>query len=825
MSSTDTSGTTIKQIGRLTAALAIFLVLLMIRYAAAQTTGHRITGNITDESGKPLSNASIVILENGKGVYSDNNGQFTIKNLAPGKYTLKVNLLGYLPATTEVTVAAGNTASVTIKMEVNATILTTVVVEAEREKETIQRLDDVEGTYLIAGVKNEVIGLKNSDVNVAQNYARSVFAKVPGVFVYEYDGSGNAVNVSTRGLDPHRSWEFNIRQNDIIINSDLYGYPANHYNPPMEALERIELIRGSAALQYGAQFGGMLNYVLHAPDTSKPFTFHTQVSRGSFNFINTFTEAGGKAGKLQYYGFYNHRSSDSYRDNAAYYYDAWHIDLGYPILKNMWVKAEVSHMNYLNKLPGALNDSMFHENPQQAVRSRNYYNPNIYVPGLNLNWDISKHTAVNFIVSAVLGDRNSVQWLGLATTPDTFNTQIGSYNPRQVDIDDFNSYSAEARIIHTYNFFQQENKLNAGYRFIHNNLHRRQQGTGTTEFDYDLTVVSDPEFKRDINYISMTNGFFVENLFQLTNNFSVTPGVRLELGKSDLEGKIVYISDSDLPQTIDHNYLLLGIRGEYKFDKSNNLYGGWSQAYRPMILKDIVPATTFDVIDPDLRDATGYNADLGVRGGIAEWFSYDVSAFAVQYNDRIGTLVEQNDTGATYFFKTNVGNSLNVGLEVFAEVFPFDPGNFAKWIQGFSVYTSSAYMHARYTKGNVVSNGQNTDISGNKVETVPDWNIRCGISYRYSGFSASLMCNYVSEVFTDPLNTVEPNASGTLGIVPQYHIWDLNAAWYYKRFNVKASITNLANRSYFTKRPTFYPDPGIWPSDGRSFTLSFGVRI
>ena len=76
-------------------------------------------------------------------------------------------------------------------MEVNATILTTVVVEAEREKETIQRLDDVEGTYLVAGVKNEVIELQNSDLNVAQNYARSVFAKVPGVFVYEYDGSGN----------------------------------------------------------------------------------------------------------------------------------------------------------------------------------------------------------------------------------------------------------------------------------------------------------------------------------------------------------------------------------------------------------------------------------------------------------------------------------------------------------------------------------------------------------------------------------------------------------------------------------------------------------
>ncbi|MEP7128080.1 MAG: TonB-dependent receptor, partial [Chitinophagales bacterium] len=406
----------------------------------AQTSANRITGTVTDESNHPLSNVSVVILDKNKGAYTNENGTFLIKNVVPGKYKLRASLIGYEAVTIDVTVIDGIIATIVFKLPVNATVLTNITVEAARENETIQRLDDVEGTFLIAGVKNEVIELKNTELNVAQNYARSVFAKVPGVFVYEYDGSGNAVNVSTRGLDPHRSWEFNIRQNDIMINSDLYGYPANHYNPPMEAVEKVELIRGSAALQYGAQFGGMLNYKLHEADTTKPFSFHTQVSRGSYNFISTFTEAGGKAGKLSYYGFYNHRSADGYRDNSNYFYDAWHIGLNYPLMNNLWLKAEVSHMNYLNKLPGALNDSMFYENPQQSVRSRNYYNPNITVPGLNLTWNIKDRSTVNLITSAVLGDRNSVQWLGLATTPDTFNTKIGSYNPRQVDIDHFHSF-------------------------------------------------------------------------------------------------------------------------------------------------------------------------------------------------------------------------------------------------------------------------------------------------------------------------------------------------------------------------------------------------
>lgn len=805
--------------------LSVLLIICSTLPAWAQNTSNRITGTVRDDQGSPLFNVFVGIMDNGKGAYTNENGMYQIKNISPGSYELKASIVGYQSVTKVVVVLDGKTATQDFILPVNPTVLSDVIVEAHRDNTTMQRLDEVKGTYLVAGIKNEVIVLKNTDLNVAQNYARSVFAKVPGVFVYEYDGSGNAVNVSTRGLDPHRSWEFNIRQNDIMINSDLYGYPANHYNPPMEAVEKVELIRGSSALQYGAQFGGMLNYRLHEADTTKPFSFHTQVSRGSYNFISTFSEAGGKAGKLSYYGFYNHRSADGYRDNADYSYDAWHVGFNYPLLSNLLIKAEVSHMNYLNKLPGALNDSMFYENPRQSVRSRNYYNPAIYVPGLNLTWNLKSRSVVNLITSAVLGDRNSVQWLGLATTPDTFNTKIGSYNPRQVDIDHFHSFSTEIRLMHPYHFSRQENKLSAGYRFIHNNLHRLQQGTGTTGFDYDLTVVSDPAFKRDINYVTVTNGLYVENLFQLTKNFSVTPGLRLELGQSDLKGKIVYISDSDLPQTIEHNYLLAGIRGEYKISNMSNVYGGWSQAYRPMILKDIVPATSFDQIDPDLKDATGFNMDLGIRGEISVWLNYDISLFAVQYNDRIGTLVEVDDTGATYFFKTNVGNSMNYGLEVYAEFSPFMAGNFSSWIRGLSVYTSSAYMHARYTKGNVVVSGVNTDITGNKVETVPDWNLRSGISYRFKYLSASLMHSYVSEVYTDPLNTEKPNASGTLGIVPSYHIWDANVACYYKSFNLKFNVTNLADRSYFTKRPTFYPDPGIWPSDGRSFTVSFGVKI
>ena len=125
----------------------------------------------------------------------------------------------------------------------------------------IGRLPDEGNGYLNSGKKTELITLSGTNANISLKTGRQLFSKVPGVFVYDMDGSGNQLNIATRSLDPHRSWEFNLRQNSVIINSDMYGYPASHYSAPMESFEKIEVVRGTGALQYGAQFGGLINYL------------------------------------------------------------------------------------------------------------------------------------------------------------------------------------------------------------------------------------------------------------------------------------------------------------------------------------------------------------------------------------------------------------------------------------------------------------------------------------------------------------------------------------------------------------------------------------
>lgn len=107
-----------------------------------------------------------------------------------------------------------------------------------------------------------------------------------------------------------------------MTNSDIYGYPASHFSLPMEAIGRIELVRGTGALQYGAQFGGMLNYKLKTPDTTKTVGLESINSVGSYGLISRdYNAIGGKVGKVEYYAYYSKRVSDGYRKNSESDYD------------------------------------------------------------------------------------------------------------------------------------------------------------------------------------------------------------------------------------------------------------------------------------------------------------------------------------------------------------------------------------------------------------------------------------------------------------------------------------------------------------------------
>ncbi|GAB3887780.1 TonB-dependent receptor [Spirosoma agri] len=682
----------------------------------------------------------------------------------------------------------------------------------------IETLPGVHGTYLMGGKRSEVITLSDIDANVAEKTPRQVFARIPGVFVYDMDGTGNQVNISTRGLDPHRSWENNIRQNGVITNSDMYGYPASHYSAPMESIERVEFVRGTASLQYGAQFGGMLNYVTKRADSTRKFGFETANSVGSYGLLSTYNAISGRVGKWTYYAYYYRRHSDGYRQNSESNANAQLGRLHYQASQRLGITAELGRSTYTYQIPGPLTDAMFAQDPRQSTRSRNYFNPDIYVPSLKLDWQFSDRTRMLWTTSAVLGARNSVQLDAFATVPDTISRVTGQYRARQVDVDNFNSYTTEIRLLHQYKLGSINATAAAGVQLMSTDLHRRQLGVGTTGSDFDLTLTS--PFRRDLHFRTKNIAAFAESQFHLTDRLTVSPGVRIENGTTEMRGIITYYAPENLPTNISHKFALLGVNASYQASEAVKLYGGWAQAYRPVVFKDIIPTSVYERIDKNLKDAYGYNAELGVE---ARWqgVHVNVTAFDLLYRNRLGTLLLTNPDASSYIFRTNIGDSRSTGVEALIETQILRTDKFL--VSGF---TSTAYNNARYLNGNVAAGTENRTVKGNQVESAPRWTTRNGLTARYGTASMTVQYSYVSETFSDALNTTVASANGAVGPVPAYGLLDLNGTWRIGRqLTLRGSINNLLNRQYFTKRPTFYPGPGVWPSDGRSAVLTVGFRL
>ena len=705
-----------------------------------------------------------------------------------------------------------------IQDSVTEKLLNEITIKGYRQQTEIRQLEAIHQTYIIAGKKNEVILVKDLPANLAEKTGRQIFAKIPGAFIYDMDGSGNQVNISTRGLDPHRSWEYNIRQNGVMINSDLYGYPASHYSMPMEAIEKIELVHGTSALQYGAQFGGLINYVTKKADTIKPISFESISSIGSYGLFSTYASIGGTIGKFSYFGYYQKRVSEGYRKNSNSEADAQFLNLSYQFSDKLKLSFEVGRSSYVYKIPGPLTDSMFLADPRQSTRSRNYFNPDITVPSLTLNWQINANTTLNWVVSGLFGNRNSVQFEGFADRVDLIDPVTQQYKTRVVDIDVFNSRTSELRLLHQYKTGKIRHALAAGLRYFNNDLNRRQQGKGTANSDFDLNV-SGP-FGRDLRFKSQSIALSLENMIYINDRWSISPGMRYEYGQTDMTGTLSYYDPKETPNQIDHQIPAFGISSQFYLKENIKIYGGISQAYRPVLLKDIIPGSVLERADKDLEDAFGYNAEIGANCSISKFLKFDITLFRMRYDHRMGNLVLKDSTGS-YTFKTNIGNSVTNGLEIYTEI---NLVNKIKWRVG--LFTSSSLMKATYEDAKLSVGTANVDISGNEVESVPRWISRNGLQVAYKTISANLQYSYVSDSYSDPLNTIQPTANGARGVVPSYGIWDLNLACKFaKRFILRAGVNNFLNTSYFTKRPVIYPGGGVWSSDGRSFVCSIGFRI
>ncbi|WP_286756364.1 TonB-dependent receptor [Roseivirga sp. UBA838] len=821
---------------------AYSLLMLALCCGANAWAQYSIKGKVVDgATGLPVPVAEVYNEETQYIARTNEKGEYEIPNLKPGTYSLVAYSFSYKVIERKVTVASANL-EVDFRLQEITQELSEVVIAQEREKIfSINRLKPVEGTAIYAGKKSEVVLLDKALGNLATNNARQVYAQVVGLNIYESVDAGLQLSVGGRGLDPNRTSNFNTRQNGYDISADVLGYPESYYTPPAEALSEIQVIRGAASLQYGTQFGGLINFKMKEPNPKKKVELTSRQTVGSFNLFTSFNSLSGTIGKFSYYAYFNYKTGDGFRPNSGFDSKNFFANMNYQLNENTRLSFDYTHLNYLAQQAGGLTDTQFNRNPNFSNRERNWFEVQWNLMALKLEHKFSGNTDFSLNLFGLDASRNSVGFRGnptqLNSNPvselDEQNNDGTYVTPRDLIRGDFNNWGLESRLLTRYKLGEKNAVFLIGTKF-YKAENRSQQGPGSlgvgVDFNFARQEFPDYPNQSDFLFPNLNVSLFGENIFYLNNRLSLTPGFRLEYIKTESQGTYTQVNFDNAGNPISNrtlqdnrelnrSFLLLGLGLSYDHSDNLEVYANLSQNYRSVTFSDIRTVNPTFIIDPEIRDETGFTADFGLRGKWNETVSYDLGGFGLLYNDRIGIILDDRANRV----RKNIGKAFIYGLETFAD------WNLARTLQlDANQFKLNWFVNAAFTSSEYLASEEN-NVVGKKVEFIPTVNLKTGLSAGYNNLLLSLQFTHLTEQFTDVQNSAVPEEgdarNGVIGEIPAYSVMDLSMSYTLGRWKIESGINNLLNERYFTRRATGYPGPGIIPSDPRAYYFTLQLKL
>ena len=795
--------------------------LIFINFCLGQD---KVSGYVLDEeTNLPINNVAIYDNNSDQIYYSDSDGYFEfIKN----KNTVEIVFFieGYILLSKQLD---EDNVNLDIKLSSRVEQLNEVVVRANKKKIfQIRRMKDFEETSVFAGKKNEVILLELSMANLASNNARQIYNQIPGLNIYQNDDAGLQLNIGGRGLDPNRTSNFNTRQNGYDISADALGYPESYYTPPAEGLSEIQILRGAASLQYGTQFGGLINFIMKRPNLDKKLELITRNTIGSNNLFTNFTSLSSKGEKLNYYGYINYKKGDGFRINSNFESINTFQFLEYNFNDSTSLSSEITYLNYLAQQAGGLSDQMFKEDPYQSNRSRNWFEVDWLLYNVKYKKEFSEKTNFTFSFFGLEAKRNS---LGFRTNRVS---QVDSGQERDLIKGDFSNFGFESRLLTRYKAFKNKSYFLIGLKYYNSNS-SSIQGPGSNgsdaNFNFQNSLYPNYNNQSDYTYPNKNIALFGENIFYLTENFSITPGFRYEnietksdgfYRKINLDGagNVIFNEKYDELDVKKRNFLLLGLGISYKPNRNIEMYTNISENYRSVTFADISIINPAYAVNPDIDDEKGYTFDLGLRGNINRKISYDTNIFLLLYEDRIGFVQKVFPDGNVKSERGNVGNARINGIE---SLFDFDLNEifFKNNDIDINYFVNYSYIQSEYLESDQVG------IEGNSVEFVPNHNLKTGLKFGYKNLSFNFQYSFISKQFTDSSNAIGGNLSGVIGEIPKYSLADISLSYKLKNLSFETGVNNLFNEKYFTRRATGYPGPGIIPSAPRNLYFTMQIKF
>jgi len=663
----------------------------------------QIKGKIVDsQTGVAITNVSIRSDDNKIQIFSDELGGFEVKT--KGVYTFKI--LGYKTIIFDINFDDFFIVQLTSK----PSELNEIIINANHIPTTLKK--SVSTTNIITK-KNIELG---NDINISQ-----VLNRIPGVFMQS--GVLNTNRLTIRGIGSRNLFgtsKIRAYFKDIPLTNG--SGETNIEDFELNTISQINITKGATSSAFGAGLGGTIqltpiNGYLNQTNINSEITF------GSFGLFKSTLNFNHGTSKNSFRGIYSNTNSDGFRDNNDYNRKTFTLTSDHFINDKNELTFLGSYIDLKAFIPSSVNQDTFDNNPQSAAftwsQSQGFEDSQRGIFGLS--WNHTYNSRLNQITSV-------------------FNSFRNGYEPRPFNILDENTFAfgIRSRLLGDFQIFEKPLKYTIGGEYFKDNYQSQTFQNLYQDFPVGTGSVQGIElsnFKQDRNYFNL----FFEINYELSEKTTLVAGLNYNQTAYNLEDNFpVSINNPDQSGQFDFNGILSPKIGlSFLISNDISLYSSISQGFSPVSLEEtLLPDGQ---INTDLEPETGWNYEVGTRGGIFDnKLQFNIAAYRLD----VRNLLVARRTSQEEFIGVNAGQTLHDGLELSLNSTLIN--NEILSVNGFFNYSINNYKFEDFIDGD-------NDFSGNDLTGVPSEIINIGVDFTTKiGFYGNINFQYVgSQPVTD----------------------------------------------------------------------------
>ena len=604
--------------------------------------------------------------------------------------------------------------------------------------------------------------------------------RLPGVNIKGEEETAVVANVAIRGLSAGEAKTL-ILEDGVPVAPGLFIGNTRYYNPRIQRMEGIEVLKGAASLRYGpSTIGGVINY-----QTKNPDGFSLSARTGSHNLRETVIEAGGSSPSGDAFGgaVITKASSDGFMDKG---YDMSDVMLkgGMVFGNDQLIGFKFSHHeNEANISYRGLFLDDYKAGKTYNPAPDDYYLTERKAFDINHEMALGEHAELRTLLywSDITRDywRYGVDSAASEAAGRWIYTDNLTGNNRR-----FERIGLDTRLSIDHNTFGIANEAELGYRYMEEESNdTRIRATR----DQDRTGNND----RHRVDSATSHAVYAQNRFAINDRLAITPGLRVESYRQ----KQVVLSDNNNSASTSNTEVLPGIGMTYQLTPIAQLYGGAYRAFSPASNGVALDGLS----DQKLEAERSNNYEIGVRGN-TERLRYELTAFRMDFSNQVVT-----GNSDPKLSQSNAGKTLHQGLEAALGV---ELGS------GFSVDGNLTYTPTSKHIGG--------EWDGNRLSYSPELVANLALGYQTGGLRTALALHHTGEQYGDNANTqaIPEGAAGGIwgGKLDAYTVLDLSAHYAVNQnLSLFGAVKNLTDERYIAGLRQ-----GIYVGPERRFEL--GVR-